>query len=186
MRTERDRRHQGLRTALLVIDLQQALCDAAPSSAIEQVVARITEVMKWAKARSWPIVFVQHWTEPGTFLERGSEGWQMARELRGHEPAFRLEKTVLSCFEDGRLHAWLQAHSIGRLCLTGMQTEYCITAACEGAAALGYDVILPVDAHMTIDGPEKSAAQIIAETNGRLAGLARCVPLADMMESERS
>ncbi len=168
-------------TALLVVDFQQALCDAAPRAAIEQVTGRITELLQWAEARSWSVVFVQHWTESGTILERGSAGWQLARPLRGHSPAFHFEKSVLSCFEDGRLHAWLKAHNISSLCVTGMQTEYCISAACEGAAALGYEVILPIDAHMTIDGPEKSATQIVAEANERLSSCARCLPAATLM-----
>lgn len=120
-------------------------------------------------------MFVQHWTEPDSILGRGSAGWQLAHVLRGRE-AFHLEKNVLSSFADGRLHAWLRANDITRLCIAGMQTEYCISAACEGAAALGYDVILPIGAHMTIDSPEKSAAQIVAEANHRLRAVARCVP----------
>jgi nicotinamidase-related amidase len=166
------------RTALLVVDLQQALCDAAPPAAMQLATARIAELLDWAKARSWPLVFVQHWTEPDTILDRGTAGWQLAQPLRAQEPAFHLEKSVLSSFEDGRLHAWLQDNGISRLCIAGMQSDYCVTAACEGAAALGYEVILPIDAHMTIDGPERSSAEIVAETNDRLCAIARCLPTA--------
>lgn len=171
------------RTALLVIDLQQALCDLAPPAAIEQVSNRITDLLALAEEHAWPIIFVQHWTEPGTILDRGSAGWQLAAVLRGNEPAFHLEKNVLSSFEDGQLHSWLQDHGINRLCIAGMQTEYCITAACEGAAALGYEVVLPTDAHMTIDGPEKSAAEIVAEANERLRSVAKCMPTASLTAS---
>jgi nicotinamidase-related amidase len=180
MRADHDQK-----TALLVIDLQQALCDAAPRAAMQLATARITELLEWAEAHSWPVVFVQHWTESDAILDRGSPGWQLAPALRGHVPAFHLEKNVLSCFEDGRLRAWLQANDIIRLCITGMQTEYCISAACEGAVALGYDVILPADAHMTIDGAEKSAGEIVAEANERLSAVARCLPAARLM-AERS
>jgi nicotinamidase-related amidase len=172
------------RTALLVIDLQQALCDAAPVAAIEGVTSRITELLEWAENHSWPIIFVQHWTEPGTILDRGSAGWQLAPVLRGHQPAFYLEKNVLSSFEDGSLHSWLQAHGISRLCITGMQTEYCISAACEAAAQLGYGVILPTDAHMTVGGPEKPAAQTVAEANHRLCAIAQCLPAASLMAQQ--
>ena len=171
----------GHRTALLVIDLQQALCDLAPPAAIERVTARITKLLNWAEARSWPIVVVQHWTEPGTILDRGSAGWQLADAVRSREAAFYLEKNVPSCFEDGRLHAWLQDQGVNRLCITGMQTDYCVSAACEGAAALGYDVFLPTDAHMTIDGPERSAAEIVAEANERLCAFAQCLPTASLL-----
>jgi nicotinamidase-related amidase len=168
-------------TALLVVDLQQALCDAAPAAAINQVTERIKALIEWAEARSWPVVFVQHWAEPGTILDRGSAGWQVAGAVRSHSPAFRLEKNVLNCFDDGKLDAWLRAHGIRRLCVTGMQSEYCISAACEGAAALGYEVLLPVDAHMTIDGADKPADEIVAEVNDRLGGFARCLPAASVM-----
>lgn len=174
----------GQQTALLVVDLQQALCDAAPTAAMELVTARIKELLEWAQARSWPVVFVQHWMEPGAILDRGSAGWQLAEALSGHAPAFHLEKNVLSSFDGGKLDAWLRAHDISRLCITGMQSEYCISAACEGAAVLGYDVVLPVDAHMTIDGTEKSATEIVAEVNDRLGAFATCLPAASLMALE--
>lgn len=172
---------QGGRTALLVVDLQQALCDAAPASAMNSVIERIQTLLECAKARSWPTVFVQHWTEPGTILDRGSAGWQVTEALRDHEPGFRLEKNVPSSFEDGKLDAWLRDNAISRLCITGMQSEYCVSAACEGAAALGYEVILPVDGHMTIDGAEKSAAEVVVEVNARLGAFARCLPAASVI-----
>jgi nicotinamidase-related amidase len=172
---------QGAGTALLVVDLQQALCDAAPAAAMTLVAERIKALLDWAEVRSWPVVFVQHWTEPGTILDQGSAGWQLAEALRSYDADFRLEKNVSSCFGDGKLDAWLRAHGISRLCITGMQSEYCVSAACEGAAALGYEVVLPVDAHMTIDASEKSAADIVAEVNDRLCAFARCLPTASVM-----
>jgi nicotinamidase-related amidase len=184
MHTDEDQSGMNPQTALLVVDLQQALCDAAPPDAMQLVTARIKDLLGWADARSLPVVFVQHWTEPGTILDRGSAGWQLANEVRDHRRSFHHEKNVLSSFDDGQLHAWLQAHGIRRLCISGMQTEYCVSAACEAAVALGYEVILPSDAHMTIDGPEKTAAQIIDETNDRLRASALCVPVASLLESE--
>ena len=169
------------KTALLVVDLQQALCNAAPSPIVDEVIARISQWLDWAEAQNWPIVFVQHATPPGTLLERESDGWQLAPALRSRRPALLHEKCVLSSFEDGKLHAWLKDQGVSRLCITGMQTEYCITAACEGAAALGYDVILPIDAHMTIDGTDKLASQIIAEANAALASIAHCAPTASLL-----
>jgi nicotinamidase-related amidase len=184
MRADRANARAGQQTALLVVDLQRALCDAAPAAAMKPVTERIAALLEWAEARSWPIVFVQHWTEPGTFLDRGSVAWQLAEALSGHSSAFHLEKNSRSCFDGGKLDAWLRARSVSRLCITGMQSEYCISAACEGAAALGYDVILPVDGHMTIDGPQKSAAKIVAETNDRLGAFARCLSAANVMALE--
>ena len=184
MRDDRVSARPGQKTALLVIDLQQGLCDAAPAAVMERVTGRITALLAWAQARSWPVIFVQHWTDPGTILERGTAAWQLSSALNGHSPAFHLEKNVLSCFEDGTLDAWLRAHGVGRLCITGMQSEHCVSAACEGAAGLGYEVVLPVDAHMTIDGPQKSAADIVAEVNDRMGAFARRLPSGSLMALE--
>jgi len=183
MHTDKVQSAANAQTALLVIDLQQALCDAAPAEPMQLVTARIKELLGWADRHSLPVVFVQHWTEPGSILDRGSAGWQLADEVRDHPRSFHHEKNVLSSFEDGHLHAWLQAHDIRRLCVSGMQTEYCVSAACEDAAALGYEVILPTDAHMTIDGPDKSAVQIVDEANDRFRGSALCLPVESLLES---
>src|SRR4051812_21289090 len=102
---DKDITRSDQQTALVVIDLQQALCDAAPRAAMGLVSTRITELLDWAEAHSWPTVFVQHWTKPGTILDRESAGWQLAEPLRGRRPAFYLEKNVLNSFEDGQLHA---------------------------------------------------------------------------------
>ena len=181
MRADHANSRVGQETALLVVDLQQALCDAAPAAAMDLVTERIAALLECAEARSWPVVFVQHWTEAGTILDRGSAGWQLAEVLRSHEPDFRIEKNVSSSFEGGKLDAWLRAHGVSRLCIAGMQSEYCISAACEGAVARGYEVILPVDAHMTIDGPQQSAAEIVAEVNDRFGALATCLPAASLI-----
>ena len=184
MHTDKVQFGANAQTALLVIDLQQALCDAAPPEPMQLVTARIKQLLGWADTHSLPVVFVQHWTEPGTILDRGSAGWQLANEVRDYPSSFRHEKNVLCSFEDGQLHAWLQAHGIRRLCISGMQTEYCVSAACEAAAALGYEVILPIDTHMTLDGPEKSAAQIIDETNDKLRASAMCLPVASLVAQD--
>ena len=75
--------------------------------------------------------------------------------------------------------AWL----IGRLVVTGAQTDACIRSTIHGAFARGYDVTLVGDAHTTEDQSQWGAPppdQVIAHTNlywryqeapGRTAGV---------------
>jgi nicotinamidase-related amidase len=171
-------------TALLVVDVQQALCELAPPAAMAAVLASIQSLLAWADSHAYPVIFVQHFTEPGSILERGSTGWQLADGLRDYRPAFHVEKNTLNSFDDGSLHSWLQERRIERLCIAGMQTEHCINAACHGAINLGYAVVLPVDAHMTIDGPEMSALEIVEDYNDRLANIARCLPTCSLIAED--
>lgn len=59
------------RTALLVIDLQQALCDLAPTVPMADVKDRIQSLLAWPDGEGHLVVFIQHSTEAGTILERG-------------------------------------------------------------------------------------------------------------------
>ena len=81
------------RTALLIIDVQQGLCEGEHDSfESEQVIARINAVSDKARVAGAPVVFIQHESTSG-YLEHGSDAWQLARGLR-HEPDdLRVRKT---------------------------------------------------------------------------------------------
>jgi len=63
--------------ALLVIDLQQALCFGEDGAfQAERVISRINEVASRVRAAGRPVIFVQHGAEGS--LTPGSAGWQLA------------------------------------------------------------------------------------------------------------
>jgi hypothetical protein len=71
-------------------------------------------------------------------------------------------------FEDTTLEAELAARGVGRLVVTGAQTDACIRATLHGAFTRGYDTVLVSDAHTTEDLTAWGAPapdQVIAHTN---------------------
>jgi hypothetical protein len=79
-----------------------------------------------------------------------------------------VEKHYADSFEETTLEAVLSGLGIGRLFVTGAQTDECVRSTLHGAIVRGYDATLVSDAHTTEDGTEWGApppAAVIAHTN---------------------
>jgi nicotinamidase-related amidase len=150
-------------TALVVIDVQNGV--VAEAYARDAVVGNISTVVDKARAAKVPIVWVQHSSDN---LAIGSAGWEYVPELSRQESEALVPKTYPDSFEDTNLEEVLAAAGIGRLVVTGAQTDECIRSTIHGALARGYDVTLVGDAHTTEDLSEWGAPtpdKVIAHTN---------------------
>jgi nicotinamidase-related amidase len=159
MTTLPDRPH----TALLVIDVQNGV--VAGTHNRDTMIANINSLLDKARAQDVPVVWVQHSDDQ---LKRDSESWQYVPELvrRDEEPL--VPKLYGDSFEDTELEAVLAERGVGRLVVTGAQTDMCIRSTLHGALVRGYDVTLVGDAHTTEDLTEYGAPspeQVIAHTN---------------------
>ncbi len=68
-------------TALLIIDVQQGLCEGEGRAfESDEVIARINGVAARVRSAGWPVVFIQHESKAG-YLEHGSRDWQLADGL---------------------------------------------------------------------------------------------------------
>jgi nicotinamidase-related amidase len=159
------------KTALLVIDVQQGLCEGrwAAFEARERVIDRPNALAHAARAAGAPVIFVQHEEDDG--LVHGSAAWQLADGLQALPGDARLRKRASDAFHQTPLHEQLQAQHVTRLVVCGLQTELCVDSTVRRALALGYPVTLVGDAHSTIDSPTLGAAQIIAHHNRALADI---------------
>ena len=150
-------------TALVVIDVQNGVVGGAHER--DQVVANIDTLVGKARADGVPVVWVQH---SGENLEQGSEAWQLVPELDRQESEPLVHKTFADSFEDTDLEEVLAKAGIGRLFVSGAQTDECIRSTIHGAFVRGYDVTLVGDAHTTEDLTEYGAPspdKVIAHTN---------------------
>jgi nicotinamidase-related amidase len=150
-------------TALVVIDVQNGVVGGAHER--DQVVANISTLVGKARADGVPVVWVQH---SGENLEKGSEAWQFVPELAPRESEPLVHKTFADSFEDTDLEEVLAKAGIGRLYVSGAQTDECIRSTIHGAFVRGYDVTLVGDAHTTEDLTEYGAPtpdKVIAHTN---------------------
>ncbi|HEX9064102.1 MAG TPA: isochorismatase family protein [Streptosporangiaceae bacterium] len=150
-------------TALLVIDVQNGV--VAGSHARDEVVATIVSLVDRARAAGVPVVWVQHSADN---LPAGSDQWQIVPELKPARTEPVVGKLYGDSFEDTTLERELASLGVGRLVVTGAQTDTCIRSTLHGAFARGYDAILVGDAHTTEDLSSYGAPTpdlVIAHTN---------------------
>ncbi|MBO2460895.1 cysteine hydrolase family protein [Actinomadura violacea] len=150
-------------TALLVIDIQNGVM--ADAHQRDTVIANIAALVDKARTQDAPVIWVQHSDE---HLTKGSDAWQYVPELARHETEPLLHKTYGDAFEDTDLEGVLAAAAIGRLIVTGAETDACIRSTIHSAFTRGYDVTLVGDAHTTQDQSAWGAPppeQVIAHTN---------------------
>jgi nicotinamidase-related amidase len=163
-------------TALLIIDVQQALC-SGEHAAFEagRVIERINEVARKARAAGAVVVVIQHESVDGELLH-GSSGWQLADGLETRPSDLLLRKTATDSFHRTELHDVLQARGVGRLVICGFQSEFCVDTTTRRALALGYPAVLVSDAHSTCDNGVLTAAQITAHHNRTLSEISSFGP----------
>ena len=150
-------------TALMVIDAQNGVL--ARTHERDRVVANISTLVTQARDEGVPVVWVQHSSDE---LPRGSEAWQYVPELSREETEPLVHKRHGDAFEDTDLEEVLAANGIGRLVVSGAQSDGCIRCTIHGAFARGYDVTLAADAHTTEDLSQWGAPTpdlVVAHTN---------------------
>lgn len=150
-------------TALVVIDVQQGVMASAFEG--DRVVANIAGLVERARADGTPVVWVQHSSEE---LPLGSAQWQYVPELVPTASEALVHKQFGDSFEGTDLEEVLKEARVGRLVVTGAQTDACIRSTIHGGFARGYDVTLVTDAHTTEDLSAYGAPppeQVIAHTN---------------------
>jgi nicotinamidase-related amidase len=164
--------------ALVVIDVQNGV--VANAYQRDEVIGNINTLVEKARAEDVAVIWVQHADDE---LVQGSDPWQYVDELQREESEPVVHKQYGDSFEDTNLEAELAARGVGRLIVTGAQTDACIRSTLHGAFTRGYDTVLVGDAHTTEDLSEWGAPppdKVIAHTNlywkwhdgpGRTAGV---------------
>ena len=155
--------HDRPNAALLVIDVQNGVVANAHNR--DSVIANINSLVDKARAEDVPVVWVQHSDDD---LPRDSESWQYVPELVRRDPEPVVHKSYGDSFEATELETVLAERGVGRLIVTGAQTDACIRSTIHGAFTRGYDVMLVGDAHTTEDLTGYGAPppdQVIAHTN---------------------
>ena len=163
--------------ALLIIDMQQALCEgdgAAHDTA--GVIARINTLSARARAAGVPVIWVQH-EGTGGYLAHGTPGWQLATGLQVNEATdLRVRKTTPDSFLRTPLANLLAQHGTTELVVCGMHTEFCVDTTTRRALALGYPVVLVADAHTSAGNAHLTPQQVVAHHNATLCNISSFGP----------
>jgi len=159
-------------TALLVIDIQRGAFDGKrcpPIASPERLVDNACTLVKAARAGGRSIVFVQHCDEPDSPFEDGTEHWQLHESLVPAGSESVLRKYASSSFENTDLDAQLKSKGVKELVLCGLQSEFCVSNTARSALQLGYTVHIASDGHSTWPSDGRTAAEIEADVNAKLA-----------------
>ncbi|VVN46947.1 Peroxyureidoacrylate/ureidoacrylate amidohydrolase RutB [Pseudomonas fluorescens] len=167
-------------TALLIIDVQQALCSGEYECfEIARVIDTINALSARARKAGVPVVLIQH-EETGSPLAHDADGWQLAQRLETSPTDLRVRKTTGDSFYQTPLQKLLPKEDFECLVICGLQTDYCVNATLRQALKMGYDVVLAADAHSTVDNGNLAADDIIAEHNKDWARLSGSVARIDV------
>jgi nicotinamidase-related amidase len=171
-------------SALLIIDVQRALCEGAYAAFdIDAVIDRINLLSAGARRAGRPVMLVQHEEADGPMLH-DTEGWDLADTLLTATGDLRLRKTASDAFHATPLAGILEARGIRHLVICGLQSEFCIDSTVRGALSRGYRVTLVRDGHSTLDNDVLAAAQIIAHHNATLENLGGFGPRAQVIPAD--
>jgi nicotinamidase-related amidase len=150
-------------TALLVIDVQVGVVEDGYER--DTVVGNVATLVDRARQEGVPVVWVQHSDD---HLARGGDAWQLVPELTRDDAEPLVEKHHGDAFEGTTLETVLADLGVGRLIVSGAESDACIRCTLHGAFARGYDAILVGDAHTTGDRSPWGApppGQVVAHTN---------------------
>ncbi|MDB5929655.1 MAG: isochorismatase family protein [Polaromonas sp.] len=173
-----------MKTALLIIDVQQGLCEGdGKAFASDEVIAHINQVAAKARQAGAPVIFVQHESGPG-YLEYASRAWQLADGLQAGPEDLRVRKTTPDSFLGTGLHELLQRRNITELIVCGMHSEFCIDTTTRRALALGYPVRLVEDAHTSAGNAVLSPQQVVQHHNLTLANISSFGPTVRLVTTQ--
>jgi nicotinamidase-related amidase len=150
-------------SALVVIDVQNGVVGEAYDR--DAVIANINTLVGQARADGVPVVWVQHSDDE---LTQHTEAWEFVPELQIDDGDPVVHKRYGDSFEATDLEEQLATRGVGRVIITGAQTDACIRATLHGAFVRGYDTTLVSDAHTTEDFSAYGlppADKVIAHTN---------------------
>ena len=173
-----------MKTAVLVIDMQQGLCEGEGKAFdCEAVIARINRVTGKARRAGAPVILIQHESRSG-YLEYETPAWQLATGLEVEASDIRIRKTTPDSFLRTNLEAVLKQRRVESIVVCGMHTEFCVDTTTRRALALGYPVTLVEDAHTSAGNAALTPQQVIAHHNATLTNISSFGPRVRAVSTE--
>ena len=171
-------------TAVLVIDVQQGLCEGE-GAAFDCIgtISRINLVTRKARAAGALVIFIQHESKTD-YLGYGSSAWQLANGLEVDPTDARIRKTTPDSFLRTELEGVLRNHGVHNVIVCGMHSEFCVDTTTRRALALGLPVLLVSDGHTSAGNAAISAQQVIAHHNATLTNISSFGPRVQAVTAE--
>ena len=174
-----------MKTALLIIDVQHALCHGKYAGfEADRVISRINSVSDRVRKAGDLVVVIQHESPDGELAYK-SEGWSIASGLITSPNDTFVRKTATDSFHNTDLQSILKNHNVDHLIVCGLQSEFCVDTTIRRALSLGYPVTLVSDGHTTMDNGILTAAQISAHHNETLSNITSFGPRVEAVQASQ-
>lgn len=160
-----------MKSALLIIDFQNAIFADPPAYQADIVLERIAQLIAKARQSNTPVIYVQH-EDPGSAWEAGSETWKFPDAIAPQPEDFVSPKNSCDAFRNSALDRHLFDLGIQRIYICGYATEFCIDTNVRRAASLELETVVVADAHTTRDRAHLAAPKIIEHHNAIWKGFA--------------
>ena len=154
------------RKALLVIDMQKgSFTEATPRHNTEGVVQIINLLSATFRARSLPVLFIQHdGSTMNDFVPFTTE-WELLDELKIDIDDIRIDKYANDVFYRSELQRKLNQLAVNELVITGCATDFCVESTIQSAISKDYSLTIIEDGHTTGNRPNLKAHQVIDHYN---------------------
>ncbi|MCF0069795.1 isochorismatase family protein [Dyadobacter sp. CY261] len=154
------------RKALLVIDMQRgSFTEATPRHNTEGVVQIINSLATTFRAKSWPVLFIQHdGSTMNEFVPFTTE-WELLDDLKTDTGDIRIDKYANDVFYRSELGQKLDMLAINELVITGCATDFCVESTIQSAVSKDYNITVIEDGHTTGNRPNLQASQVIDHYN---------------------
>ena len=167
-------RESSLPTALLVIDVQEAMFAPGQQPPVfrpEATVANIAALLAKARTAGARVIYIQHHDQIDLALQPGQPGFAIRAAIAPEPGETTIVKRICDTFTGTNLEQVLCEAGIERLVTCGIQSDFCVDAATRSAMNRGFGVTLASDAHTTWDNGILTAEQIIAHLNATLPNM---------------
>lgn len=154
-----------LSKALIIIDVQVALFeDDTPLYKADDLLNSIQMLIKDARKKSIPIIYIKHTEDRGVFARKSST-WAIHPAIKPCAQDTIIEKRSWDAFLNTELKKVLSEKDIDELIIVGMQTEFCLDTTIRNGYSHGYKLTVCGDLHTTFDNDHLNASDIIKHHN---------------------
>ncbi|CYU74538.1 TPA: cysteine hydrolase [Streptococcus suis] len=134
-----------MKSALLVIDIQNLLVEEKPYAIAERLTLW-QDSLAQARQAGLEVIHVRHHDQE---LVKGTADWEIHSTVAPLASEKIFDKTFNSAFKETGLHAYLQEKGIEQLIIMGMATNFCIDTTVKVAFEYGYQLAIIKDGTTT-------------------------------------
>lgn len=143
---------------LLVVDVQKLITNEKLYK-FDTFISNVKLLIEKARENNVEVIYVRHDDGEGQALTRGTDGFEIYKEIAPMPDERIFDKFVNCSFNGTGLLEYLRSKDEKEAIVVGLQTEYCIDATVKCGFEHGFRVIVPEYSNSTFDNEFMTAVQ---------------------------